>query len=322
MVDGHQKQPLIMNKNMEKYLPTKKFQYVIGSFVILALVFFLSFKLFSSKNSFFSSKKDIKLQTKELTLNALIAKDSDGDGVADWEETLWGTDPKNKETFGIPDAEYTKNKRTELKTNETTNTNTDGTTETETEKFARQFFASYAAMKASGEISDNTINDFSNTLAEKVADPVIVDKYTEKDIKTMENDSKDDKKNYYILIGNMFETYKNKGLGSELIVAGSMISTGKTEDPEGQGALLEISNAYKEFAQKLSLVSVPKSLTVYHLKIINGSNNTGVAVSNMSKMLTDPIIGISGTSQYEKYNNNLITSVEELETFLSKDGII
>ncbi len=307
---------------MEKYIPTKKFQYVLGSFIILALVFFLAFKLFSSKDSFFSSKENTKIETEKRTLNGLIARDSDSDGIADWEETLWGTDPNNKNTYGISDIDYIKNKREEIKANESTNPNSDNTGETETEKFARQFFTSYTAMKTSGEVSDTTINDFSNTLAEKVADPIIVDKYTEKDIKTMEKDSNDDKKNYYIAVGNLFETYTNKGLGSELIVAGSMISTGKTEDPEGQGALLEISNLYKEFAQKLSLVSVPKSLVIYHLKIINSSNNMSVAVLNMSKMLADPIIGISGTSQYEKHSNDLMTSVEDLETFLSKNGII
>ncbi len=307
---------------MEKYLPSKKFQYVLGSFVIVALVFFLAFKLFSSKDSFFSSKKDTKLSTAQLTVNGLIERDSDADGITDWEESLWGTDPKNKVTFGVADEIYVKNKREELKKSEGIDQNTNGGAETETEKFARQFFASYAAMKTSGEISDATINDFSSALAEKVSDPVIIDQYTERDIKLTETDEKTDKENYYITVGNLFEIYKGKGIGDELVVAGNMAGAEKAEDPKGESALLEIASAYKELAQKLILIPVPESLVIYHLKIINSSNNTSIAVLNMSKMLADPIVGMSGTSQYEKYSKDLINSVNDLETFLSNNGII
>jgi hypothetical protein len=42
----------------------------------------------------------------------------------------------------------------------------------------------------------------------------------------------------------------------------------------------------------------------------------------MSKMMTDPVVGISGIAQYEKYSDDLITSVHNLEAFLSTNGII
>ena len=306
---------------MNKYLPSKKLQYLLGSLIVLAIVFFLAFKLFSSNNSFFTSDKNTKLQTEKLTLNELIKKDSDGDGITDWEEALWGTDPKNKETFGIPDATYIKNKRAEIKANGNTDTTKNGSTETETEKFAKQFFASYAAMKTSGQ-DDTTINDFSSALAQKVSDPVIVDQYKEENIKISDKDDKNDKKNYYITVASLFDTYKKAGIGDELMYAGNMASAGTTEDVQSKNALLEISNAYKNFSQKLLLTPVPKSLVTYHLKMINSSNNTSIAIQNMSKMLLDPIIGISGTSQYQKQSNDFINSVKELESFLSSNGII
>ena len=60
---------------------------------------------------FFNKKDESKLSTQKLTINQLLQKDSDGDGVMDWEEGLWGTDPNNTKTFeGIPDAEYIKTK--------------------------------------------------------------------------------------------------------------------------------------------------------------------------------------------------------------------
>jgi hypothetical protein len=305
---------------IEKYLPSKKFLYLLGSFAILALVFFIIFKLFSNKNSFFTSKTEPKLQTEKMTVNQLIQKDSDDDGIFDWEEALWGTDPKNKSTFeGILDADYIRNKRGELKTETDIATNEKLT---ETDKFAREFFASYTAMKASGQVDDNTIKDFSTALAQKISDPSIVNQYSEKDIKITKNDEPTDKEDYYVTAGGLFEKYKTEGIGDELDIASTMAGVGSTTDNQNQDKLIKVAGAYKEFAKKLLLIPVPKSLEEYHLRIINSANKTGISVLNMSKMITDPIVGISGTSQYDKYSNELITAVNDLETFLTANDII
>ena len=47
---------------------------------------------------------------------SIIVVDTDGDGIADWEEALWGTDKNKKITFNdTPDATYIENKKKELK---------------------------------------------------------------------------------------------------------------------------------------------------------------------------------------------------------------
>ena len=306
---------------IEKYLPSKKFKYLLLSFILVAIIFFIVFKLFSNKNSFFTSKESAKLKVEDLTINNLIQRDSDNDGVTDWEEKLWGTDPNNKSTFGgIPDADYIRNKKSTLKTNEGVVASSGEATETE--KFAKQFFASYAAMKASGQVNDTVINDFSNSLSQKVSDPNIIDQYSEKDLELTKGDESTDQENYYVTAAGMFEKYKKSGLGNELEIAGGMASTVGSNNSQNQSDLLKISSAYKEFAQELLLIPVPKSLLEYHLQIINNANNTGIAVFNMSKMLTDPLVGISGTSQYQKYSDALVASVDDLETFLTTNGII
>ena len=56
----------------------------------------------------------------------------------------------------------------------------------------------------------------------------------------------------------------------------------------------------------------------YHLHIANSSNNTGISVSNMAKITSDPVVGLSGLSQYQKYSDDLVKAVTDLETFLEK----
>jgi hypothetical protein len=308
-----------MNFNKEKYLkylPSKKFAYMILGFLILGIIFLVTYFYFSSEGSFFSSKEKGKLKTENLTVNELIQKDTDEDGVFDWEESLWGTDKNNKASFdGISDLAYIQNKKKELNINEDAKGSSDEGL-TETEKFAREFFASFVAMKAAGDVDTNTINNFSNALGEKIVYPSLIDSYLIKNVKTGSDDSIESQLTYYLEVKTIFEKYSSKGLGDELSEINNVLTS--------QGAiiknnkLMDISNAYQDFAKKTMELSVPKSLIENHLKIVNSANNTGISVTSMAKLSTDPIVGISGLSQYQKYSDEFIKAVEDLALKLSE----
>jgi hypothetical protein len=299
---------------MNKYLPSKKFLYLLGSFVVLALIFFITFKLLSSKSSFFSPKEAGSLNVDRLaqaglTVNDLVKKDSDSDGISDWEEALWGTDKNNQMTFnGITDKAYIAGKKKELNVDQTKDEN--GLTETE--KFAREFFASYVAMKASGTMDATAINNFSSALGEKIVSPNLVDRYSIKDIKINSENTLESKKAYYSKVKTLFEKYKTKGIGDELGIVENQVNS--TESTESTSKLTPIAQAYKDFATDTIKISVPSDLSTEHLKIINSANNTGISVFNLVKVVGDPIVGLSGLSQYEKYSGDLVNAVGELET--------
>lgn len=283
------------------------------------IIIFLIANIFSSKSIFTSSKKNPKLQVGNMTINQLIQMDSDWDGVLDWEESLWGTDPKKENTFGVSDATYIADKRKEIESDPSQ----ENKTLTETDKFAREFFAAFAAMKNSGQIDNQTIENFSSSLGENLVDATLINKYSENDIVLAKEDETKDWKEYYLAAGTLFEGYKEKGIGYELELTGGIASIGKAEGiQEYNDELLKIAKAYQDFSKELLLVPVPESLKDYHIKILNNSNNTGIAVVNMSKIVTDPIVGISGLSQYEKYSADLVSSVKDLESLLEKNGII
>lgn len=301
----------------KKYLPSQKFIVII----IIGLVGMVSilnfFFKFSWGKEVFTSKKDTgTLNIENQTIAEITQSDLDGDGISDWEEALWGTDKNKKETFGMPDTTYVANKKKELNIEQNVNV----TKLTETEKFAREFFSSFTAMNASGQVDKDTVNSFSNALGQKIVNPALTDQYTEKNIRI--NTDNDDlvKLEYYVDVKSLFESYQKAGIGDELdIVNNGLAASSMTTSADPYSKLPTIAKAYQDFAKKMMTISVPSELVTYHLQIANNANNTGISVLNMAQIIKDPLIGLEGISQYQKYSAELVKTVSDLEAVLAQE---
>jgi len=298
-------------------MPSKKFTRTIGVTFSIFVIIFLVFFVLSKKESFSLKNSDGGIQVEDQTVLDHVKTDTDADGIADWEEALWGTDKNRKVTFnGVPDNVYIENKKKDLNIEQERGDKT----LTETEQFAREFFSAYTALKSSGDVTDESINNFSNALGQRIANPNLINRYTESNIKTDTDESEDNKALYYQKLKNLFDTYRAKGIGDELDIVNndlSVYSSDKTNTTQND-QLISIGRAYQEFASKVLLIPVPISLIEQHLKIANAANNTGISVQNMAKVITDPLVGLSGLSQYEKYSGDLVSAVEDLENILTQ----
>ena len=305
----------------KKYLPSKKFTKIMGVILILLFIIFILFYFFSNKVSFVSNTATDSLSLQGRTFGDLINKDTDGDGVFDWKENLWGTDMNNKATFNdIPDGTYIAEKRKELNL-EIEDKNKEESL-TETEKFAREFFTTYTAMKSSGDIDSETINNFSTTLGQSIVESELSDAYAEKDVLIKNTDTPLSRKEYYQSLQDIFNKHKNEaGLGNELSIVSSALtkSGGTGGKPEDYAELLVIGEGYKSFTKEMMTLKVPSSLLEYHLKIANSANNTGQGVLNLQKIVDDPIVGIAGLAQYKKNSADLLITVATLEELLAKE---
>jgi hypothetical protein len=296
-----------MRTPIKKILPSKKFTIITSVTLSIVAVIFLAFFFLSDKSSLVSKNKS---KVSKLTVEEVVQMDSDGDAVADWEEALWGTDKNNKTTFGVSDFAYIEEKRRALRAEQ--EITLDEKNATETDKFAREFFTAYTALRAS-EQDNFTINNFSNALGQRIINPALIDEFREEDVKVSGEDTKVSRERYYQNMKNLYEEYSEEGIGDELqIISNNLISEGSEGKDGSFDELLIISEAYKDFAQRGIEMEVPKSLVKWHLKIVNGANNTGISVANMTKIGSDPIVGISGLSQYQTYSENLIDSVNGL----------
>lgn len=305
---------------MKKYLPSKKFQRILLICGILAIVIF-SFSFITKKIQYSSEIKKLKNlevdTSNETTVNELVAKDTDGDGVPDWQEALWGTDINKVATFNdINDDKYIENKKKAMgvKTEDAVTT----ANLTETEKFSRQFLASMAALKVSGQINDQDIKNFATKIGENIADPNLIDSYTIKDIKS---DPKIKNKIFYYNdnVKKIYDSYLDAGIGSELdVVNDALVTYTTSKGGNSTDQLTEIGNAYMSYAEKLAKIPVPVGLEQNVLNIVNTANNTGISVLGMSKIIDDPVVGLTAISQYQKYNEEFNTAITTLKDAVSQ----
>src|SRR4051812_6869111 len=82
--------------------------------IVFAVLFLVA--VFLIRNGLPFKKKtdaqDAGLAYSTATVGTLVNRDTDEDGVLDWEEGLWGTDPTKKETTpGTPDSVVVENLR-------------------------------------------------------------------------------------------------------------------------------------------------------------------------------------------------------------------
>ena len=304
----------LFHEKNSKYLPSKKFLIILGICLVLIGATILLFKP-SKKENFtgLNTTSSTALALENPTLAELVQKDTDSDGIADWEESLWGTDKNKKATFdNVPDLQYIENKKKDLKVEQIQNNKN----LSETDKCARQFFTAYTAMKASGQVTGDAINEFSSALGQKIVDPTIVDKFYANSVKTSVDNTVETRKKYYAEVKKIYEQYQKNGIGNELNIVSTGLANYSGSGNASYDELNVIADAYQSFANKIIGLAVPESLADYHLRIANSAYNTGVAVRNMTKIINDSIIGLSGLSQYQKYSDELIKAVADLKGVL------
>ena len=83
--------------DIQQYLPSKKFQWIL---LITILVVGIVAFIFIKKSNSTEYQKEITAPKEKVVLGSVVYNDADGDGLLNWEEALWGTDPDNPDTDG------------------------------------------------------------------------------------------------------------------------------------------------------------------------------------------------------------------------------
>jgi hypothetical protein len=164
-----------------------------------------------------------------------------------------------------------------------------------------------------------TIKKFGKAVGEKIGDPNLVNVFAEGDVKVIAAADTNDIKKYYTEIKTVFDKYRETGMGDEIDIVNSGVLNAKDNTTlANSGKLTSIGKVYKDFANEMMQIKVPREYISAHVKMANSAYNTGVSVLAMVNIIDDPIVGLGGVTQYQKYSEEFVKAAEDLEGELAQ----
>jgi hypothetical protein len=265
------------------------------------------------------------------TQSEKLYKDSDNDGLRDWEEELWHTNPNNPDTNGdgLTDFQDIRaginpigTSTADLLSTTTIATKVNPSIEsdlTETDKFSRELFARYTAAKQSGSYATTT--DYTNFFLdyinnnERGGDIAI---YKESDFKSVAETS-ESLRAYGNALGKAIINGNRKFPGNELQIFDDAIAA---NDSKKLDALSNPISRYNSIRDEMLVMEVPEGILPIHAKMVNLFNIMITGIENMKLVLSDPVKAINGISLYPNASGYLVTAVSELHNYFINQGVI
>jgi len=264
-----------------------------------------------------------------------LSADDDKDGLKNWEENLWGTDPKNSDTDedGTKDGEEVVVGRNPLVKGPadkiTTETGisfsgqasgqgraTIGEDLPETETFGRELFSKYLAAKQSGAVNEEAL---VGDLVQKYEFNQTAKQYTAKDITVIPR--KDSNltilKEYGNALGLVIsQNLPKAGAETEFEIFKRAI---QTNSPETLAKLDPIAARYERIVRGALGLKVPEEAVSAHLVFLNSFEAALADLRGMKKTFSDPIVGLWSINRYPEDIINIVSATQGLiEVFDSR----
>jgi len=277
--------------------------------------------LFQNTVKYFKGNQNGLVYDSNTTVADLINIDTDGDGIPDWQEKLWGTDPTKKETTpGIPDSVAINKLRVDQTTGANSGTGTgnqDNSNLTETDKFSRDLFATVSATTQNGQSMDaSAIDNISSSLAEKIQNPAVRKVFSLSDLKTTKDNSVGAIQKYK---NGLIKIYTNNPTKNNVAdVVKEFVGDGTNPNEEALQKLDPVIKQLEEIINERVKLQVPDQLAQQHLDVINALERVVENLADIKLYSTDPVVTIGAMSVYGKNTASLQLSLDVLANTLQK----
>lgn len=271
-------------------LPSKRF---IVAILIAVGITGVSFVISQDRSKTTNSIVSNGTEEMGLSQESSATKDSDLDGLYDWEESLWGTDMNDSDTDddGTSDGDEVSQNRNPLIAgpNDVLYNNSDlvspDTTEEEFSEAKQEFYSAFLQQRGE-EIREMTvealIQDFN---AEEFSDK---EKYSLSDLNTSSQSDEVFIRAYGNTLGEIFARYANKDdyPYDEVAIFGRSMQNKNSSE---LFKLEFVSLAYKNLAEDLLATEIPMSAAENHLLLVNGYDMLSETTDTMRFLLEDPL---------------------------------
>ncbi len=288
-----------------EYLPSKLFMIRVAVVVIVVAIFFGISKLSHYlKNRQISPKEPGKVLVKDV-----VQKDSNNNGIPDWEEYLWGLDPNKN---GSENKEFILSKKKSLTESGIITKSDDSQVLSDNDLLSQQFFATIISLQQTGQLDEESMSSVAEAIGKNVESESKPDVYDSKMLKTVE-DSTVSKSIYHDDLAKLVSKYTDADIGSELTL---IIQGLSNNDPSALYAAKTVADAYKSFGKDMMELKVPRSIASIQLSASNNYEKTGESIIDLVQMLSDPILGMKAVTSYRNYNDALASDLEKISDIL------
>ena len=265
---------------------------------------------------------------------AALILDSDGDGLKDWEEELWRTNPSVPDTYGdgTGDAEEIKKGRNPVVAGpddlldpvlRAAKVNSESKKEVlDTERLARELFATYLSTRRQGmALTEAEIQSLVGAAAASVPERAS-EKFTEKDLAVLASEEERELRAYGNALGAVFAR-PWPVRENELVIFERVL-----KDPNEETARLDvvqmtpIALAYGQLAKAIARVPLPAGALAPHLRAANAAAEISESIRGMSQAFDDPVRALASTARYLEAVPRFASALSELRTFFETHGVL
>ena len=294
---------------------------IIGALVI-AGVLIVGSVVISNNGLAFLNPNTVNAESTQGLLQAYAARDTDNDGLPDWEESLYGLDPNNAHSFSptMTDGQAVAQGLVKPKFLTQTASSTENSTDvlpdginaapgSLTEQFSQSLLTQYLSQSDGTEPTPDQITTFAQTAMQTFAlNHAHVDAYSLGQVSTG---------------GTGSDALKQYAASAEKALAANTVNTDESEisyysdainknDPAALKKVSEIGAAYTGLAPALMLVPVPEEAQQAHLEIANAAARLGGDITDLSMMNSDPLRAYLGLAQYDTDATALATGFSDM----------
>lgn len=260
-----------------------------------------------------STPPSAEASTESALLQAIASKDSDNDGLPDWEESLYGTNPDNPDSFNlgmtdgqavakgliVPKAIANVPLATSTASSIVPGAPAPAGSGTLTDEFAKSFFTLYLVAKQ----QNNGValsQDQVSALADKAYTSLAANVTPAPDFKKASDlstvlDSPDAYRTFAASAEAVFAAHTVHLPKSELIYLQDAV---QNDDASAIGNIQKISGAYRDIATGLAALPVPSGLAGADLSLVNAMARISQAASDFAAVRTDPVATMFALETY------------------------
>lgn len=257
-------------------------------------------------------------------------QDSDNDGLADWEEELWGTDPNVADTDGdgTPDGEELDVGRDptvagpddarEASGVAANTASSSAASENSPEEFARTFFRDYLSQRFQGRSLTSSQQEavIQNFTRKALTMGSSTPEYSTEDFSVYEEPNETVRAQYYqtleakIARFGELETY-------ELILAHKAYN----DDAEAKKELENAAETFRSVSDELANMRVPKDVLERHVELVNSTQTVTQKISGLVAGIEEPLYRVSALNGFMEAEQRMRDAYEAIGSYVTRHGL-